>query len=291
MPEEDRFIPNFFKDPPHPHSVPMEERVERTFKLVVAFDGTDYHGWQRQDNGISVQQILEERLATLFNVPFMRIQGSSRTDSGVHALGMAVTFKAPLSPYIPDWKLMKALNRILPPTIKIRSVEIVPDEFNARFSACGKAYAYVVNTGYLSPFTDRWSCDVADIVDLEGIRKGLEYVKGTHDFSPFTIQLKEDKDHVRTIYETELKIFGRFLCFHIIGNGFLYKMVRAISGTLIEVGRGKIPAENIRLALETGDKKYVRDVAPGKGLFLLKVFYTPDEWKEHTLTDLPFRMF
>ena len=121
----------------------------------------------------------------------------------------------------------------------------------------------------------------------EGLKLNLDFTK----IAKVAANIKEDKDHVRTIYETELKVFGRFLCFHIIGNGFLYKMVRAISGTLIEVGRGKIPAENVRLALETGDKKYVRDVAPGKGLFLLKVFYSPDEWKDHTLTDLPFRMF
>ena len=291
MQEEDRFIPNAFKEPPHPHSVPLSERTERTFKLVIAFDGTDFNGWQRQGNGLGVQQVLEERLATLFDVPALRVQGSSRTDSGVHALGMVASFRAPASPYIPDWKLMKALNRILPPSIKIRSAQIVPDTFNARFSACGKAYAYVVNTGYISPFSDRWSCDVADIVDLEAIREGLEYVEGTHDFSPFTIQLQEEKDHVRTIYKAELKVFGRFLCFHIVGNGFLYKMVRAVSGTLIEAGRGKIPAENIRLALETGDKKYIRDVAPGKGLFLLKVFYEPEEWKSHTLELLPFHMF
>ena len=270
---------------------PEEERVERTIKMVVAYDGTEYHGWQRQATGISVQEIVETRLEALFNTPHIRIQGSSRTDAGVHALGLVASFVAPRCPYLPDWKIRKALNRLLPPSVKIRSVEIVEDSFNARFSAKGKAYAYLVNTGDPSPFSGRWCHHVSDIVNIEGIRKALEYVQGTHDYSAFTIQLKEDKDHVRTIYKTELLTFGNLLCFHIVGNGFLYKMVRSISGTLIDIGRGKIPPENVLKALETRDRQYTRDVAPAQGLFLLKVFYEEDEWKEHKLTLLPFQEF
>ena len=116
----------------------MDEKTTpeiRTFRLELSFDGTEYHGWQRQPNGITVQEVLEEKLCRLFNNTRIRVQGSSRTDSGVHALGMAASFQAPPSPYIPDWKVKKALNRLLPPSIKIREAVIAEPDFNARFSA------------------------------------------------------------------------------------------------------------------------------------------------------------
>ncbi|MBE6408835.1 MAG: hypothetical protein E7038_09580 [Lentisphaerae bacterium] len=114
---------------------PAEDAVERTVKMELAYDGTAYHGWQRQPNGITVQEVVEKRLCKLFGGREIRIQGSSRTDAGVHALGLVASCKLPDHPLIPTWKVHKALNRLLPPDIRIRSIEDMPEGFNARFSA------------------------------------------------------------------------------------------------------------------------------------------------------------
>ena len=261
----------------------------RTFRLELSFDGTDYHGWQRQANGITVQEVLETKLWHLFNNDSIRVQGSSRTDSGVHALGMAASFQAPPSPYIPDWKLKKALNRLLPPSIKIREAAVAEDGFNARFSAHSKAYVYVINTGDLNPFTCRWSWNVSDIVNPDGMAEALKYVEGTHDFSTFTVELDPSKDHVRTIYRAEIRRFGPLLCLHIMGDGFLYKMVRSIVGAVAEVGRGNLSPDAISRMLEAKRRSAAKDTAPALGLFLLKVFYD-DSWKCHELSAPPFWM-
>lgn len=261
----------------------------RTFRLELSFDGTDYHGWQRQANGITVQEVLENKLRHLFSNDSIRVQGSSRTDSGVHALGMAVSFQAPPSPYIPDWKLKKALNRLLPPNIKIREAAVAEPGFNARFSAHSKAYVYVINTGDLNPFTCRWSWHITDIVNPDGMAEALKCVEGTHDFSTFTVELDPSRDHVRTIYKAELKRFGPLLCLHLMGNGFLYKMVRSIVGAAAEVGRGNLPPEAISRMLEAKSRSAAKDTAPALGLFLLKVFYD-DSWKTHELDAPPFWM-
>ena len=139
--------------------VPASDPASRTtFKMELSFDGTSYHGWQRQPNGITVQEVVEEKLYRLFGErEHIRIQGSSRTDAGVHALGMVCSFSAPPSPYIPDWKLKKAMNRLLPDDIRIRCAEVVKNGFNARFDALAKSYVYVVNTGDINPFSGRYS--------------------------------------------------------------------------------------------------------------------------------------
>ena len=270
----------------------MDEKTTpeiRTFRLELSFDGTEYHGWQRQPNGITVQEVLEEKLCRLFNNTQIRVQGSSRTDSGVHVLGMAASFKAPPSPYIPDWKVKKALNRLLPPSIKIREAVIAEPDFNARFSAHSKAYVYVINTGDLNPFTCRWSWHISDLTDLDGMREALKQIEGTHDFSTFTVELDPSKDHVRTIYKAEIKQFGPLVCIHIMGDGFLYKMVRSIVGAIADVGRGNLPPDAIGKMLAARSRSAARDTAPALGLFLLKVFYD-DSWKTHELDKPPFWM-
>ena len=270
----------------------MDEKTTpeiRTFRLELSFDGTEYHGWQRQPNGITVQEVLEEKLCRLFNNTRIRVQGSSRTDSGVHALGMAASFQAPPSPYIPDWKVKKALNRLLPPSIKIREAVIAEPDFNARFSAHSKSYVYVINTGDLNPFTCRWSWHISDLTDLDGMREALKQIEGAHDFSTFTVELDPSKDHVRTIYNAQIKQFGPLVCIHIMGDGFLYKMVRSIVGAIADVGRGTLPSDAIGGMLAARNRSAARDTAPALGLFLLKVFYD-DSWKTHELDKPPFWM-
>ncbi len=269
----------------------MEEQPQpiRTFRLELSFDGTEYHGWQRQPNGITVQEVLEDRLCHLFNTREIRVQGSSRTDSGVHALGMAASFQAPPSPYIPDWKIKKALNRLLPPSIKIREAVVVEDGFNARFSAHSKAYVYVINTGDLNPFTCRWSWHISDLINSEGMREALSFLEGKHDFSTFTVELDPSKDHVRTILKTDIKKFGPLICIYVLGDGFLYKMVRSMVGAVADVGRGKLTPESVKTMLEAKNRSAARDTAPALGLFLLKVFYD-ESWKDHDFDKPPFWM-
>lgn len=267
---------------------PIPEKPSRNFRMEVSFDGTDFHGWQRQANGISVQEVIEDRLSHLFNTDRIRIQGSSRTDSGVHALAMSISFEAPESPYIPDWKIKKALNRLLPSSIKVMSVEYAPAEFNARFSAKGKAYVYVVNNGDLNPFTARWSCCQPEFTRFDAVREGMAFLEGTHDFSAFTIELDPSKDHVRTLYRVELKTFGPLACMCFIGNGFLYKMVRSMSGALLEVGRGRMSASVIGDMLASRSRTLAKDTAPACGLFLMKVFYEDEQWRSFELDRPPF---
>jgi len=258
--------------------------------MELCFDGTEYHGWQRQANGITVQEVLEDRVKKLFGGCHIAMQGSSRTDAGVHALGMVVSFDAPESPYIPDWKIKKALNRLLPPSIKVREVSLAEPKFNARNSAYGKAYAYVVNTGDLNPFTSRWSWHMTDCKDIPAMEEAIKAVVGTHDFSSFTTERGAIDDPVRSIFKTEIKTFGPLICLHFIGDGFLYKMVRGMTGTIVDVGRGKIPASDVAQILDACDRCAARDTAPAEGLFLLKVFYDHASYEAHSLDKVPFFM-
>lgn len=263
--------------------------TQRTFKLELCFDGTAYHGWQYQTNNITVQEILEDRLKRLFaSESKISVQGSSRTDSGVHALGMCASFRAPASPYIPDWKVQKALNRILPDDIRIRSAELVDSSFNARHDALAKSYVYVINTGDLNPFVNRYCWHLHDLTKVDEMREAIAFLRGTHDFSTFTVQNKLVDDPVRSILRAEVKCFGPLVCLYFLGDGFLYKMVRSMAGSLAFVGRGKLRPDDIRSMLESRDRLRCKDTAPARGLFLKKVFYRYGEWEQDSLEEPPF---
>lgn len=260
-----------------------------TFKMELSFDGTAYHGWQRQPNGLTVQQVIEERLFHLFGRrELIRIQGSSRTDAGVHALGMVCSFQAPPSPYIPDWKLKKALNRLLPPDIRIRSAEVVPDTFNARFSAEGKSYVYVVNTGDENPFSGRYSWHMTDFTDIDALRNAIHRVQGRHDFRTFTVENAKLTDPFRTIMRTEVITFGPLVCMYFLGTGFLYKMVRSMVGALAFVARGRMSPDEFEAILHAHDRAKCKDTAPASGLFLKRVFYEKDTWHDDLPDKPPF---
>ncbi len=274
---------------PGQEACPLKPGMRR-FRMEICFDGTEFHGWQRQPNGVTVQEVLEDRMARLFGGLKIKIQGSSRTDSGVHALGLVGSFDAPESPYIPDWKIKRALNRLLPPAIKVRDVSEAPPKFNARSSAAAKAYAYVVNTGDLNPFTCRWSWHMTDFSRLDAVSEAMKAIVGTHDFSSFAAERERIDDPVRHIMKAELKTFGPLVCLHFVGDGFLYKMVRGMAGTLVDIGRGKLPPSDMARILEAHERSAARDTAPAQGLFLLKVFYEPGSWELHSLDEPPFFM-
>ena len=265
---------------------PAESAPQTTFRMELSFDGTAYHGWQRQPNGITVQEVVEDKLYRLFGErEHIRIQGSSRTDAGVHALGMVCSFSAPPSPYIPDWKLKKAMNRLLPDDIRVRTAEVVKDGFNARFDALAKSYVYVVNTGDINPFSGRYSWHMEDMTEIDALREAVKHVEGRHDFSTFTVERGKIDDPVRTILRSEIVTFGPLVCMYFLGTGFLYKMVRSMVGALMFVGRGRMTPEEFRGILLACDSAKCKDTAPARGLFLKRVFYEPDAW----LDDLPER--
>lgn len=260
----------------------------RTVKLELSYDGTAYHGWQRQPNGITVQEVLEERLKKLFAGAGIRVQGSSRTDAGVHALALTGSCRLPEHPYIPLWKMHKALNRLLPPDIRVRSVEEAEGTFNARFSALAKSYIYVINTGDVNPFTCRYSWHLNDLTEIDALQKAIALLQGKHDFSTFAVDSSKIENPVRTILRTEVVRFGPLVCLYFLGDGFLYKMVRSMAGALSFAGRGKLPPEAIGGMLEARNRLACKDTAPAHGLFLKRVFYTPGEWELDRVEKPPF---
>ncbi|MFZ2657232.1 MAG: tRNA pseudouridine(38-40) synthase TruA [Victivallales bacterium] len=256
--------------------------------MEIAYDGTDFLGWQVQPDGITVQQVLEEKLAMIYANQIIRANSSGRTDAGVHALGQAVTFTAPCRPIVEDWKLYKALNRMLPPSIRIREVREVEESFHARFSASGKAYTYVINRGLPNPFSDRWSWNIGNFSDLCELRKAADCLVGEHDFSSFTVDRKEIDDAVRTIYRIEIQEFGDLVCLTFVGDGFLYKMIRSLMGTLAFAGTGKVKEAEVEEILKSRKRTSAYDTAPAQGLFLMKVFYDEKSMKEFKVEKPPF---
>lgn len=264
-----------------------EQELPRRILLEIAYDGTDYRGWQSQPNGVTVQDILQQRMSKLYAVEDLRISGSSRTDSGVHALGFAAHVTVPQSPYIPFANLKKALNRLLPESIRIRSVTTVSDDFNARFDATGKAYSYVINRGQQTPFASRYSWHLPEFVNLEGARIALDHLTGTHDYSAFVAQAHTYDDPVRTIYRIDMQEFDQFVCITFVGNGFMYKMIRGIMGGISSVGINKLSAEDIP-RIRDGRRRTPRvETCPPQGLFLMKVFYREEDMHAFRLERLP----
>ena len=265
-----------------------ENTETRRYLLEISFDGTVYAGWQIQPNGVTIQQTLETTLTRLYGGNPIRVQGSSRTDAGVHALGFTACYTKPADIYIPEAKVKKALNQMLPDTILIRNVTQVEDDFHPRYAARAKAYTYVINRGEITPFNSRWNWQVYNCNKLPELRKALDHLVGTHDFSAFTVNRKDIDDPVRTIHRIDIDEFGDLLCISVIGNGFLYKMVRGIIGAAATVGYGKNPPEKMQAILDSQNRCEGEETAPPHGLFLIKVFFEENEWQNFKLVQPPF---
>ena len=247
----------------------------RKYKLILAYDGTAYEGWQVQKIGTGVQQKLEEALAKLFpSRP--QVQSSSRTDTGVHALGMVAHFEAPRA----EWKasprkLALALNAWLPADIRVLSAARAREKFHARFDATGKQYRYYIwNHAAMNPLLRHTAWHVPRPLDPGAIRRAARSFLGRHDFQSFAANPGYTKEStVRTLTRCDLKKSGQLLTFVIEGDGFLYKMCRGIVGTLVQVGLGKFPPEQIKPMLAKRDRRAAGMTAPAHGLVLWKVFY------------------
>jgi tRNA pseudouridine38-40 synthase len=251
------------------------------YKLVIAYDGTGYEGWQMQKIGTGVQQIIETALAKLFpSAP--RLHSSSRTDTGVHALGMVAHFAAPRAEArMTGRKLLLALNAHLPADIRIVSAARAPGKFHARFDAGGKQYRYFVwNHAAMNPLLRQSAWHVPRKLDLKAMRAAAKWFVGKHDFQSFAANPGYAKaTTVRTLTRCDVKKSGALFAFVIEGDGFLYKMCRGIAGTIVQAGLGKFPPEEIKTMLAKADRRVAGMTAPAHGLVLWKVFYEPQRRK------------
>jgi tRNA pseudouridine38-40 synthase len=245
--------------------------------LTVAYDGTDYAGWQRQENAVAVQQKLEEALSALLSRP-VTVQGASRTDAGVHALGQRACFTAP-DLRVPLDKLPMVLVGLLPPDISVTQALAVPAGFNPRFDASHKTYTYTIyNAPHPNPLLSRYSAFVPQTLDTEAMETAAVSFIGKHDFAAFCATGSSAKTTVREVHACGIyKEASGTLVMTITGNAFLYNMVRIIAGTLLYVGMGKITKHDIPAIILSKDRKRAGKTMPPQGLVLQNVAYNLDK--------------
>jgi tRNA pseudouridine38-40 synthase len=244
-------------------------------KLTIAYDGTAYAGWQAQKTGLAVQQRVEEAVVKIFPSAG-RLRSSSRTDTGVHALGMAAQVEIPDAEFkMPASKAALAINAHLPRDIRIMSAARGRPDFDARFSAKGKQYRYFVWTGpAMNPLLRHTAWHVSRALDIAAMRKAAKFFPGRRDFKSLAgTRPYEMSSTVRTLTRCVLKRNGPLLTFILEGDGFLYKMCRGIVGTLVQVGQGKIAPGAIPKILDKKDRRAAGMTAPAHGLVLWKVYY------------------
>ncbi|PKN16299.1 MAG: tRNA pseudouridine(38-40) synthase TruA [Deltaproteobacteria bacterium HGW-Deltaproteobacteria-23] len=241
-----------------------------TIKLTIEYDGSAYSGWQFQPNGLAVQEVMEAALANLLGAR-VHLYSSGRTDAGVHARGMVASFATvlllPLSAYT------DGMNCLLPPDIAVISAEEVALDFNPRHDAHGKHYRYSIHTApRRSPLSRLYAWHLREKLDLELMRQGAVLFVGEHDFAAFRTSGCAAKTTVRRIDSVEISTSGDLLHIDVIGSGFMRNMVRIMAGTLVEIGKGRMPPEHIsRCLAEPGVK--AGPTAPPHGLCLMEVYY------------------
>jgi tRNA pseudouridine38-40 synthase len=247
----------------------------RNLKLLVQFDGTDFAGWQRQDDQRTVQGVLEEALARMLREP-TKATASSRTDAGVHALALPVGVRTGAD--LPLKAFVFGLDSLLPDDVRVLSAEEVPEGFNARFSTLGKTYRYRIQGGrVLLPLERRYAWHVPLPLDLDAIREGARALVGEHDFTSFRSVQCDAASPVRCV--TRLDVVEErpgIVAIEIRANGFLRNMVRIVAGTLVQVGLGRRPPAWVAEVLAARDRRVGGMTAPPRGLFLVEVEYPAD---------------
>lgn len=246
--------------------------------LTVAYDGTDYCGWQVQPNGLTVQEVLDRTISELTGETIRTI-GASRTDAGVHARGNVAVFDTEAR--MPGDKYAYALNTRLPDDIKINGSREVPAEFHPRFTDTVKTYEYkILNRKFPDPTRRRDALFCYNHLDVEAMQAALPYLIGEHDFRSFQASGNVDPNRstVREIYHAEIRCEEELIRFRVTGNGFLYNMVRILAGTLLDIGKGNIRSEEMAQIIEAKDRKAAGPTAPPQGLTLLQIRYP--EWEE-----------
>ncbi|WP_054739465.1 tRNA pseudouridine(38-40) synthase TruA [Cellulosilyticum ruminicola] len=241
------------------------------YKLIIAYDGTNYNGFARQPNGTTIVETLEEAVEKIVQHK-VYILGAGRTDTGVHAKGQCCIFDSDTK--VPVERLAKAINSKLPMDIAVQSVEKVSGDFHPRFGAKRKTYRYqIMNSKQRDPFSYKYALAYPYEVDLEKMKAAAEKMVGTHDFKCFCAAKTDVKDTVRTIYDIQIYQQDDLISVDICGNGFLYNMVRIIIGTLLKVNEGKLLVQDITRIIESKDRNLAGPTAPPQGLTMLKIIY------------------
>ena len=240
-------------------------------KLILSYDGTEFCGWQRQKNGYSVQQAVEDAVFAVAGEK-VTVTASGRTDAGVHAKGQVAHFDT--NAFIPPEKFYKAINTFLPNGVKALSSEEAPKNFNACRTAKRKTYEYSL---YLSdteqPLKERYATRVFGELNIEKMRSAARLIQGEHDFKAFSATGSSAKTTVRTVYAVTVENSGEDLKIRVTGNGFLYNMVRIIAGALVKAGKGELSESDIIKAFNSGERSLLGETLPAKGLCLISVEY------------------
>jgi tRNA pseudouridine38-40 synthase len=243
-------------------------------KLTVEYDGTDFVGWQRQDNGPSVQAAIEDALTDMHGGVATVIRGAGRTDAGVHALGQVAHFDTPPGTRVPLHGYHRGLNAVLPRSIAIVGVAEVADDFDARFSARGKLYRYSIWTAPTrAPLRDRYVWHLRRPIDVARMQAGADLLVGRHDFNAFRAADCERKTTVRTLTRLAVARSADLVTLEVEADAFLKNMVRILVGTLCEVGCGKREAADVQRILDGRDRRHAGITAPAQGLALVRVDY------------------
>lgn len=245
----------------------------RTLLLTLAFDGTAYHGWQVQANAVTVQQTVQDAVERICGRRDP-LTGCSRTDAGVHAREYCCTLRT--AHPIACETLVQALNALLPRDIAVSACREVPADFHPRYDCAGKEYVYQIwNAPQKHPFLYKYAYHFKYPIDAAMLHAQAQAYCGTHDFSAFCAAGGSVEDHVRTVYSAEVMREGDLVCFRVAADGFLYNMVRIMTGTLLEIAGGKLPPDCIPAILAGGDRAAAGFTAPAHGLFLNHVSYDP----------------
>lgn len=243
----------------------------RNIKLTIEYDGKEYNGWQKQPNKLNIQGEIEKAIQNVMGKQ-VELIGSGRTDAGVHALGQVANFK--IDSDFPIEKMVIAINSQLKKSIRIKSVEEVDENFHSRYNCHSKTYMYVIDNSKMGTAIYRnLTCHIPQPLNVESMKIAATYLVGEHDFASFKSSGTSSKSSVRTIYKAEVLKEQEKVIIKLAGNGFLYNMVRIISGTLVEVGLGNIEAQEMEKIIQAKDRKKAGKTLPAQGLFLLNVDY------------------
>lgn len=245
--------------------------MEKNVKLIIEYDGTDYYGFQIQPECRTVQGEIERSLSVIFQKP-VKIYGAGRTDAGVHAAGQVINFKHGTERTVEQ--IQRALNGLLPPDIAVKSVEEMDEHFHARYSAKRRRYKYqILNRPYRGVFLRNVAFFYPYYLNVELMDETCKIFTGTHDFTSFKASSKEVKSNIRTIFLFRCYRSEDLVIFEIEADGFLHMMVRILTGTIIQSGRGRFSPEKIRHILEAKDRRQAGPTLPPHGLSLVEVKY------------------
>lgn len=244
----------------------------RNIRITIQYEGTRYQGWQRQETSENTIQGKMERLISRMCGEAIELQGSGRTDAGVHALGQVANFHTESEMSVEE--MLSYMNQYLPEDIAVTEIKEAAPRFHSRLNASGKCYRYqVINSAIPDVFRRRYALEVPQPLDEEAMRRAAALLCGEHDFKAFTSAKKGKKSTVRRIDSIEIERQEEILTFTFRGDGFLYHMVRILMGTLLEVGRGERTPESMAALLESGERQQAGALVPAKGLTLVEVLY------------------